>query len=128
MNSNNGNEDLKISEIMNMQIELWEKNKDKWSPMEPEYGKDFLLYMVEEMGEAISVIKKKGSKSIMNDQIVRDHFIEEMCDVLCYYYDTLLRYKVTPEELSLSYIKKHEETMNRDYKKKYDEFLKNSKG
>ena len=38
--------DLSISWMMRMQQELFELHKEKWSPMEPEYGKDFILYMV----------------------------------------------------------------------------------
>ena len=52
--------DLSISRMMQLQQALFEQNKDKWSPMEPEYGKDFILYMVEEIGEVIAILKKKG--------------------------------------------------------------------
>ena len=54
--------DIKISDMMKMQMELWELNKDNWSPMEAKYGRNFLLWMIEEMGEVISIIKKKGVK------------------------------------------------------------------
>jgi NTP pyrophosphatase (non-canonical NTP hydrolase) len=111
--------DIKISEMMDMQQELWEVHKDKWSPMTPEYGRNFLLWMVEEMGEAISVIKKKGDKAIMEDKGARDAFVEEMSDVLMYYIDTLKRYGVTPEEISQSYIDKHNKDMGRNYSKEY---------
>ena len=50
------NKDIKFSEMMNMQMNLWEINKDKWSPMEAKYGRNFLLWMIEEMGEVISII------------------------------------------------------------------------
>lgn len=39
--------DIKISDMMAMQKELYELHKDSWPPMEPEYGKDFILYMIE---------------------------------------------------------------------------------
>ena len=54
--------DLKIADMLEMSYKLWEKNKDSWSPMEPEYGRSFILYMIEEIGEAIAVIKKKGEE------------------------------------------------------------------
>lgn len=51
--------DLSISQMLSMQQELFKIHEDTWSPMEPEYGKDFFLYMVEELGEAIAILKKK---------------------------------------------------------------------
>lgn len=113
--------DLSISQMMQMQKELFEPHKDKWHPMEPEYGKDFILYMVEEIGEAIAVIKKKGSSAIMEDSAVREAFLSEMADVLMYYHDVLLRYHVTAEEISEAYAKKHSTDMERDYTKEYKE-------
>lgn len=115
------NKDLKISDMLEMSYKLWEKNKDSWSPMEPEYGKSFILYMIEEIGEAIAVIKKKGEGQIMNNLEVREHFVEELGDVLMYYMDILNRFHITPEELSKNYIKKFEKNMIRDYEKQYNE-------
>ena len=113
--------DLSISQMMQLQRELFELHKDKWSPMEPEYGKDFILYMVEEIGEVISVVKKKGSTAIMEDPNVREAFLSEMADVLMYYNDILLRYHVTPEEISHAYAQKHSIDMARNYQKEYKE-------
>lgn len=113
--------DLSISQMMQLQRELFEPHKDKWSPMEPEYGKDFVLYMVEEIGEVISVIKKKGHTAIMEDQNVRDAFLAEMADVLMYYHDILLRYHVTPEEISEAFLRKHKADMSRNYTREYKE-------
>lgn len=113
--------DLSISQMMQMQKDLFEPHKDKWHPMEPEYGKDFILYMVEEIGEAIAVIKKKGSDAIMEDPAVREAFLSEMADVLMYYHDVLLRYHVTAEEISEAYAKKHGIDMARDYTREYKE-------
>ena len=36
--------DIKISDMMKMQMELWELNKDNWSPMEAKYGRNFLFF------------------------------------------------------------------------------------
>ncbi len=113
--------DLKISEMMQMQRALYERNKAAWHPMEPEYGKDSLLYMVEEIGEVIAVIKKKGSGAIMDSAQVRGAFLEEMADVLMYYNDILLRYHVSPEEISEAFAGKHAYDMSRNYSKEYEE-------
>ncbi len=111
--------DIKMSEMMDMQQELWEANKDKWSPMSAEYGRNFILWMIEELGEAIAVIKKKGDKAIMENEDVRCAFVEEMSDVLMYYIDTLKRYGVTPDEISQAYLHKHNKNMGRNYSEEY---------
>lgn len=113
--------DLKISEMMRMQQALFQRHAKEWSPMEPEHGKYMVLYMVEEIGEVISILKKKGDRAVVDDPQVRAAFLEEMADVLMYYHDTLLRYHVTPEEISEAYRKKHGRNMDRDYKKEYEE-------
>jgi NTP pyrophosphatase (non-canonical NTP hydrolase) len=116
--------DLKISELKQMQFELYEKNKERWNDMEPNAAKMHLLYMVEEMGECISIIKKKGIDKVMNDEGVRGRFTEEIADVLMYYTEVLNRLDISAEELSNAYIKKHEINLNRNYveenKKKYN--------
>lgn len=109
------NDDLSIKNILEMSYILWDKHKDTWSPMEPEYGKLFLLYMIEEVGEVISIIKKKEEKLIMNDDIVRKHFIEEMGDILMYFSDVLNRFNIKPEEFTKVYIEKFEHNLKRDY-------------
>ena len=93
--------DIKISDMMRMQMNLWEQHKDTWSPMEAKFGRNFILWMMEEMGECIAIIKKKGDSAIMREASVREAFVEEMSDVLMYYFDTLLRYGVTPEEMHM---------------------------
>lgn len=117
------NQDIKISDMMDMQKELWELHKDKWSPMEAKYGRNFLLWMIEEIGEVISIIKKKGDNAIMTKDEVRKAFIEEMGDVLMYYNDTLLRYGITPNEISTAYLEKHNKNMGRNYQEEYKKFL-----
>lgn len=56
--------DLRVSDLLNMSYALWEKHKHSWSPMEPEYGRNFILFMIEEIGETIAIIKKKGEKKL----------------------------------------------------------------
>lgn len=112
--------DIKISDMMRMQMNLWEQHKDTWSPMEAKFGRNFILWMMEEMGESIAIIKKKGDSAIMREASVREAFVEEMSDVLMYYFDTLLRYGVTPEEISNAYVAKHNKNMGRDYQREYN--------
>ena len=109
--------DLNISEMQKMQFDLYEENKEKWNDMEPNAAKTHMLYMVEEIGECISIIKKKGIDSIMEDTEVRGRFLEEMTDVQNYYIEVLNRLKVTPEEYSNAYIEKHNSNMKRNYEK-----------
>ncbi|MFL0270097.1 NUDIX domain-containing protein [Candidatus Clostridium radicumherbarum] len=116
----NKNVDLSISEMLDMSYKLWQKHKDTWPPMQPEYGKNFILYMIEEIGEAIAIIKKKGEEQIMNTPEVRERFVEELGDVLMYYMDVLNRFNLSAEEFSSIYLKKFESNMNRDYKKQYE--------
>ena len=106
--------------MLNMSYKLWEKHKDTWSPMQPEYGRNFILYMIEEIGESIAIIKKKGEKQIMNTPEVRERFVEELGDVLMYYMDVLNRFHISAEEFSSIYSKKFESNMKRDYKKQYE--------
>lgn len=113
--------DLSVSQMMQLQKELFALHKDTWTPMEPEFGKDFILYMIEEVGEVIAILKKKGHTAVMEDEGVRRAFLAEMADVLMYYHDVLLRFQVTPEEISKAYIDKHGYDMQRDYAGEYKE-------
>ena len=118
------NKDLNISEMIKMQKELHEINKERWGEYYPEDAKNHLLYMVEEMGECISIIKKKSIDTIMQEGHVRERFVEEISDVLMYYIEVLIRLGISPEELSKAYIEKHNTNMNRNFvednKRKYE--------
>jgi len=116
-------EDFSISQMMELQTELWRLHRNDWDPMEPEYGRNSLLWMMEEVGEVAAIIKKKGDGAIMEESEVRTAFVEELSDVLMYYMDTLLRYGVSPEEISAAYRKKHDQNMGRDYQKEYGSLL-----
>ena len=83
---------LNISELKEMQFKLYELNKENWNDMEPKFAKDHMLYMIEEIGECIAIIKKKKIDNIMNDEKIRNRFIEEMSDVLMYYIEVLNTY------------------------------------
>lgn len=119
--------DLSISQMLEMQRTLFELHKEKWPPTEPEYGKDFILFMMEEIGETIAILKKKSCDAVIDDPEVRNAFLEEMSDVLMYYNDILLRFHVTAEELSKAYLRKHTHNMGRDYTHEYEELYHNGK-
>lgn len=102
-----------------MQKELYEVNKEKWNDMEPKAAKSHILYMIEEIGECISIIKKKGINEIMENEQVRDRFTEEFADVLMYYTEVLNRLNITEEEISNAYTKKYEYNMNRNFEEEY---------
>lgn len=112
---------LDVEKMLKMSKQLWEINKENWLPMEPEYGKIFLLYMIEEMGETISIIKKKGDGEIMINPQIRERFIEEMSDILMYYCDVLNRFDISAEEFSAVYMKKYEKNIKRNYIKDHAE-------
>lgn len=114
--------DISIKEMLDYSNDLWELNKDKWSPMEPEYGRDSLLYMIEEVGEVIALIKKKGESEIMNNLETRKRFVEELTDVLMYYSDILNRFDIDSEEFANSYHKKMQYNLNRNFIKDHSEY------
>ena len=116
--------DLTLSQIVAMQKALFDLHAQEWSPLEPEYVKDSLLYMMEEVGEVIAIIKKRGG-AVVEKPEVRAAFLEEMADVLMYYTDVLLRYHVTPEEFAEAYPKKYSRNMGRDFTKEYKELYQN---
>lgn len=120
---NSNQQNLSIGEMMDMSLKLWSKNKQNWSPMKPEYGREFILYMVEEIGEVISIIKKKKVEDIMDNPKVRERFVEELGDVLMYYIDVLNRFEISPEEFSKTYVDKFNKNMKRDYKEQYKSFI-----
>lgn len=118
-------DDLTFSAMMEMQRELWQAHRDKWTPLDPDHGRERLLYLFEETGEVISILKKKGNVAVVTDPAVRSHFLEEWSDVLMYLTDTLLCYGVTPQEIAQAYRSKHERNMNRyytgEYRSKYED-------
>ena len=117
--------DMTMEEMMQMQRDLYALHEGEWSPMEPQFGKDSLLYMIEEVGEVIAIIKKKGGEAILSENTVRQAFLEEMADVLMYYNDVLLRHHVTADEITDAYCRKHARNMGRNYRKQYEEMYHN---
>ncbi len=106
-------EDFGFQEMREIQAQLHERYKDKWQRLSPELGKEQLLWLMIELGEAADIIKKQGSRKIMEDTDVRAHFIEEMADVMMYYNDVLLCYGISVDEFSKAYREKHRRNMDR---------------
>lgn len=102
-----------FQEMQDIQKELQEKYKERWGGLSPEKGRDSLLWMMIEAGEVADIIKKQGDDKITGDEQVRNHFIEELCDVLMYLNDVMLCYSISPEELAEIYREKHERNMKR---------------
>ena len=104
-----------LSELMEMQHALYEKHRHEWLPHAPQSGRSYLLWSVEELGEMIAIIKKKGDSAIESNPAVRAHFVEEAADVLMYLMDTLDCYGITGEDLSDAYVAKFARNMKRDW-------------
>jgi len=116
--------DLTLSQIMRMQKELQDKHKGEWTPLSPEHGRSCLLWMAEEFGEVVSVIKKRGEQAIMSDEAVRAAFIEEFADVLMFMNDALLCYGISAEDLSKAFLQKHGKNMGRDWEKENAAYIR----
>jgi NTP pyrophosphatase (non-canonical NTP hydrolase) len=115
--------DLKISDLIAMQDELQNKMKDDWLPINPENGHFSLLWMYEEMGEIVAIIKKRGNNAIMTDEKVRSAFVEELSDTLMYFIDLMTCFGVSADELSQSFKVKHDKNMRRDFVTEHKEYL-----
>ena len=102
-----------FEELQDIQKELQEKYFARWGGLNPRKGRDTLLWMMIEAGEAADIIKKQGDDSISSDPETRRHFIEELCDVMMYFNDLMLCYGITPNELEQIYREKHERNMSR---------------
>ena len=106
-------EDFSIGEMQQMQKALQEKYRHKWEPICPEVGKNKLLWMIGEIGEVIDIVKKHGGENAAANEDVREHLVEELADVLMYYSDVLLCYRIGAEELKRAYTEKFEKNMTR---------------
>ncbi len=111
--------ELSISDLMKRQHELYMKHKDDWGLRVPAFGKDSILWMVDEIGEVIAIIKKKGADAIMEDEHVRAHYLEECSDVLMYYLDMLECFGISAEELTDAFDKKWKSNMGRTWEENY---------
>lgn len=105
--------DFGINEMQEMQKKLQDQYKDKWEPICPETGKNKMLWMIGEIGEVIDIVKKNGVRKASADNELRKDLIEELADVLMYYNDILLCYRISAEELKQAYTEKFEKNMKR---------------
>ena len=101
-----------FEEMQQIQKELQDKYK-QWGGLPPEKGKEKLLWAYGELGEVVDIIKKNSCEDILNNDEVREHFIEEICDVFMYLNDVLLCYNVSPKEIEKIYTEKHRRNMER---------------
>ena len=115
--------DLKFNELIDMQNALQNRMKGKWLPINPEHGHFSLLWMYEEMGELVAIIKKRGARAIMDDNAVRAAFVEELSDTLMYFVDLMTSYSISADELARGYIAKHEKNMRRDFITEHKTYL-----
>lgn len=99
--------------MQEMQKDLRENGNGKKAPIAPKYGKEELMNLFIEVGEAADIIKKHGDTAIMQNHEIRTWFIEEMCDTLMYFNDVMLCYRISPEELERIYLKKHKRNLDR---------------
>jgi len=106
--------DVKISDLLRMQHTLAE-TKGWLGDRTPEHAPMSILWAIDELGEAIAIIKKKGSRAIMENESVREHFVEETADVFMYLFDMMESYGITAEEFSDAYVGKFRRNMGRDW-------------
>ncbi len=108
-----GAEDFGFVEMQKMQSELQEKYRGLWEPVVPQTGKNKLLWMMIEVGEAADIIKKDGAEKIVDNEETRRHFIEELADVMMYFNDIMSCFDISVEELKQIYRMKHNKNMER---------------
>lgn len=104
---------IDFSEMQERQKALQARYAGWWEPVDPEHGKNKMLWMLAELGEAIQIVKRRPAGEIAQEGRTRHDFVEELADVLMYFNDVLLCFGITPEEFSDIYREKHERNMTR---------------
>ena len=104
---------LDMKDMREMQEALQARYAGWWEPVDPEHGKNKMLWMLAELGEAIQVVKRHPAEEIARQGAVRHDFVEEMADVMMYFNDILLCYGITPEEFEEVYRAKHARNLTR---------------
>lgn len=104
---------LDMKDMREMQQALQARYAGWWESVDPEHGKNKLLWMLAELGEAIQVVKRHPAEEIAQPGEVRCDFVEELADVLMYFNDILLCFDVSPEEFEEVYRAKHARNMTR---------------
>ena len=104
---------LDFNEMQERQKALQARYAGWWEEVDPEHGRNKVLWMLAELGEAIQILKRNPPEALMTQGRVRHDFVEEMADALMYLNDVMLCYDITPEELADVYRAKHERNMTR---------------
>lgn len=104
---------MDMKDMREMQQRLQARYAGWWEPVDPEHGRNKLLWMLAELGEVVQVVKRHPAEEIARPGAVRRDFVEEMADVLMYFNDVLLCYGIAPEEFEAVYREKHERNMKR---------------
>ena len=84
-----------------------------WEAIDPEHGKNKMLWMMAELGEAIQIIKRHPTEALMTPGEVRHALVEELADTMMFFQDVLLCYDIAPQEFEAVYRAKHERNMQR---------------
>ncbi len=125
---NQGSETMKeltITKMLQCQYALWEKHQDSWGDMTPNSARNSLLWMIEELGEAIAIIKKRGEEDIMHDPQLKAQFTEELVDVFMYFLDVLNRYEISGQDFSDAYEHKNKINQTRDFETQHHHYKRN---
>ena len=104
---------LDMEEMRRLQVALQEHYAGWWEPIDHEHGKNKMLWMLAELGEAIQIVKRNPSVELMQQGSSRHDLVEELADVMMYFHDILLCYGITPEEFEQIYREKHNRNMTR---------------
>lgn len=104
---------LDLQEMQKLQQALQERYAGWWEPVDPEHGKNKLLWMLAELGEVIQLIKRNPTDALLGQDELRHDLVEEMADVLMFFNDVLLCYGISPEEFEEIYRAKLARNMNR---------------
>ena len=104
---------LDMKDMREMQQALQARYAGWWEPVDAEHGKNKLLWLLAELGEAIQVVKRRSADEIMASGSTRHDFVEELTDVMMYFNDILLCYDISPEEFEEVYRAKHQRNMTR---------------
>ena len=75
-----------------------------------------LLWSIDELGEVIAILKKKGAAAVMDNESVRAHFTEEIADVFMYLFDMMECYGITAEEFTEAFLAKFQRNLGRDWR------------
>ena len=107
--------DARIGELLELQHRL-AVEKGWIADRVPEKGHMSLLWSIDELGEVIAILKKKGAAAVMDNESVRAHFTEEIADVFMYLFDMMECYGITAEEFTEAYLAKFQRNLGRDWR------------